>query len=191
MKRRLTPVLLCLVFPIWAGEDLTSELLNVRRVFVEPFSGGDTANQMRDMIIASVMATKLYLLTENREKADAVLKGSAEDMVFTDRFESSDSIEGRVSVRGTEGAETYSERSSHGSSAGIGQRESTRIAERKHEANASVRLVNKDGDVIWSTTQESGGAKFRSASADVAEKVAKRLVDDYRRARRVDAAAAR
>ena len=44
---------------------------------------------------------------------------------------------------------------------GVGQNESTRIAERKHEAVASVRLVNKDGDVIWSTTQESLGAKFR------------------------------
>ena len=32
-----------------------------------------------------------------------------------------------------------------------------------------VIAVNKDGDVIWSTTQESLGAKFRGASADVGE----------------------
>jgi hypothetical protein len=50
--------------------------------------------------------------------------------------------------------------------------------ERKHEALATVRLVNKEGDVIWSTTQESNGAKFHGASADVAEKIARQLAAD-------------
>ena len=36
---------------------------------------------------------------------------------------------------------------------------------------AAVRLVNKEGDVIWATTQESLGAKFRGASMDVADKI--------------------
>jgi hypothetical protein len=43
---------------------------------------------------------------------------------------------------------------------GAGESESSRSVERRHEANAAVRLVNKDGDVIWSTTQESMGASF-------------------------------
>jgi hypothetical protein len=51
--------------------------------------------------------------------------------------------------------------------------------ERKHEASASVRLVNRDGDVIWSTIQESQGAKFRSAAADVAERIGRQLAADY------------
>jgi len=46
-----------------------------------------------------------------------------------------------------------------------------------------ARLVNREGDVIWSTTQESLGAKFRGASADVADKITKQLVEDFRRAR--------
>ena len=54
---------------------------------------------------------------------------------------------------------------------GIGGGESSEVKERKHEALATVRLVNKDGDVLWSTTQESGGAKFHGASEDVAEKM--------------------
>jgi hypothetical protein len=37
--------------------------------------------------------------------------------------------------------------------------------------------------LIWSSTQESQGAKFLSASEDVAEKVAKQLAADYRRER--------
>jgi hypothetical protein len=68
---------------------------------------------------------------------------------------------------------------------GVGEQESVHLAERKHEATASVRLVTKDGDVIWSTTQESRGAKFRGASADVADKIAKQLVSDCERARRL------
>jgi hypothetical protein len=67
----------------------------------------------------------------------------------------------------------------------IGEHESTSVRERRHEALATVRLVNKDGDVIWSTTQESNGAKFRGASADVADKITRQLVADYDKLKRV------
>ena len=69
-------------------------------------------------------------------------------------------------------------------SVGIGLDESEKISERKHEAMAAVRLINTDGDVIWSTTQESLGAKFKGASADVADKVVKQLLADIERSRR-------
>jgi hypothetical protein len=46
---------------------------------------------------------------------------------------------------------------------------------RRHEASLSVRIVNADGDVLWTATAESRGGKFRSAGADVAEKLAKAL----------------
>ena len=49
---------------------------------------------------------------------------------------------------------------------------------------AAVRLVDADGDVIWSTTQESLGAKFKGASADVADKIVKQLLADIEKARR-------
>ena len=68
---------------------------------------------------------------------------------------------------------------------GIGENESSRVQERKHEAVAAVRLVNKDGDVIWSTTQESQGGKFRRASTDVADRITKKLVEDYERAKKL------
>jgi hypothetical protein len=66
----------------------------------------------------------------------------------------------------------------------VGDQESVRIQERKHEASASVPIVNKDGDVIWSTTQESQGAKFRSASADVADKITRALVADWEKSQK-------
>jgi hypothetical protein len=68
---------------------------------------------------------------------------------------------------------------------GVGTNESEHSQERRHEAIAAVRLVGKDGDVIWATVQESLGAKFRGASADVAEKITAKLKEDFERARKV------
>ena len=73
---------------------------------------------------------------------------------------------------------------------GVGENESEKITERKHEAMAAVRLVDANGDVIWSTTQESQGGKFKGASADVADKVVRQLVSDMERAHRPSPVAA-
>jgi hypothetical protein len=78
----------------------------------------------------------------------------------------------------------YSDRSSRSLNLGVGDNESSNIKQRMHEALATVRLVNKDGDVVWSTTQESTGAKFRGASADVADRITRQLVSDYERVRK-------
>jgi hypothetical protein len=67
----------------------------------------------------------------------------------------------------------------------VGENESDHSAERRHEAVAAVRLVNKDGDVIWSTTEESLGAKFHGASVDVADKITTRLKEDFEKARKL------
>ena len=45
-------------------------------------------------------------------------------------------------------------------------------------ATPSVRLVAKDGDVIWATTQASLGAKFLSAGADVANRIMRQWMQD-------------
>ncbi len=133
------------------------QLLTIRRVFVDRLTGGETAAQMRDIIINSLEGAKLFVITENQEKADAILRGAAEDLVFTETRSSSESLNARVNV-GT--GRSSSSRGAYGG-AGAGESESEHSALRRHEAVAAVRLVNKDGDVIWSTTQESLGAKFR------------------------------
>jgi hypothetical protein len=48
---------------------------------------------------------------------------------------------------------------------------------------AAVRLVDKDGDVIWSATEESLGAKFAGASVDVVDRITKKLAADFRKAK--------
>ena len=184
MLRTLRRWMACfaLVTPFAAAQSLEQQclrqLLTVRRVYVDQLGGGETSGQMRDMIIGSLLNSRLFLITENQDRADATLRGSAEDMVFTDIHQSSEGITARA------GLTSNSSRSVPGANFTVGQQESQRTAERRHEAIASVRLVNKDGDVIWATTQESLGAKFRGSSADVAEKITRQLADDFEKARK-------
>jgi hypothetical protein len=158
------------------------QLLGVRRVYVDRLTGGETAAQMRELLISSLVSAKLFVITESQDRADAVLRGGAEDLVFTDLHASSEGINARANA-GT----GRNSRSGSGAYAGlgVGETESSKSEERKHEAVAAVRLVNKDGDVIWSTTQESEGGKFRRASTDVADRITKKLVEDYQRARKL------
>lgn len=159
-----------------------SQLLQVKRIYIDTLTGGASATQMRDLLMSALQGTKLFVITENEERADATLRGAAEDTVYVDTFSASDSLHAQTS--------TGKSRSSSNSGGGygslsVGQTDSLRTTERKHEAMATVRLVNKDGDVIWSTTQESQGAKFRGAAADVADRITKKLVLDYNRVRRI------
>jgi hypothetical protein len=164
------------------------QLLVIRRVYVDRLTGGETAAQMRDMLVSSLQGTKLFVITENQERADAFLRGAAEDLVFTDVHSSSEGINARTNLGTSRSARGYSgvgTSDSINGGLGIGENESSHIEERKHEAVAAVRLVNKDGDVIWSTTQESEGGKFRRASTDVADRITKKLIEDYERAKKL------
>jgi hypothetical protein len=157
------------------------QLLSVHRIYVDRLTGGETAAQMREILISSLAASKLFVLTEKEERADAVLKGAAEDLVYTETHQSSDSINAHMNLSNRTGTGNYGKGSAAG--LGIGDNESDHSAERRHEALAAVRLVNKDGDVIWSTTQESLGARFHGSSADVAEKITAQLKEDIERAK--------
>ena len=167
-------------------EETLVRLLDVRRVFVDRLVGGETAAQLRDTIISSLQGAKLFVITENEERADTFLRGSGEDLVFTESHSSSDRLDARASAGlGSNPDQSAADRRSRSGTLSVGEQESTRMEERKHEATASVRLVSKNGDVLWSTTQESLGAKFRGASGDVADKITRQLVKDYEAARRI------
>jgi hypothetical protein len=172
-----------------AEESADTELLKVRRIFVEQLSGGESAAPLRDLLISALQATKLFRLTETPERADTVLKGTGSDDTFEDTYQSSESLNANVTAPHFSSSSSHSGggySSSNNSLPGVsvGQNDSTRVAERKHEAMAAVRLVNKDGDIVWSTTKESGGGKFRGATTDVAEKIVKQLVEDLQKAKK-------
>ncbi len=165
-------------------EPAASALLQVRRVYVDRLTGGETAAQIRELLMNALDAAKLFVITENDQRADAFLRGAAEDLIYTDKFNSAESIGARTNTgRGRSGSGTTAQGGAYGGLS-LSDSESVHIEERKHEAMAAVRLVTKDGDVIWSTTQESNGGKFRGASADVADKVTKQLLADIERARK-------
>jgi hypothetical protein len=157
------------------------QLLTIRRVYVDRLTGGETAAQMRDILISSIASSELFVLTENPERADVTLRGAAEDLVFSDVHTSQDSINARANI----GSGKSANQRPVTAGLGVGENESEHSTERRHEAIAAVRRVNKDGDVIWSTTQESLGAKFRGASADVADKITAKLKEDFEKARKL------
>src|SRR5258708_12254612 len=64
-------------------ESSLRQLLGVRRIYVDRLTGGETAAQMRDLLVSSLEGAKLFVLTDNQERADAILRGGAEDLVFT------------------------------------------------------------------------------------------------------------
>lgn len=167
-------------------DDLQARFANVRRIYVDVLSGGESAVRLRDLIISSLETSKVFIVTEDEDRADAILRGAGKDDVFTDVFTASDTIGAH-----TQNGHSSSSREGRGfgssvsKSGGIGlnESESEHTEERKHEALATVRLVDRDGDVIWAVTEESLGAKFKGASADVADRIAKRLAFDYQRAK--------
>ncbi|MGD0438471.1 MAG: hypothetical protein ABSB86_18585 [Bryobacteraceae bacterium] len=168
-------------------ETASVQLAKVRRIYVDTLTGGDAAIQIRDLLMTSLQSSKLFIITEDEDKADAVLKGSGDDDVFTDSHQYSDGLNAHTQFgsASSEGLRNYSNSSSnHSGGLTVGENESRRSEERKHEAIVTVRLVSKDDDVIWSATAESLGGKFLGASADVADKIAKRLASDYKAARK-------
>lgn len=159
-----------------------AQLVCIKRIYVDKLDGDETAVQMRHMLISALLQTHLFAVTENEERADAVLRGSSEDLVFNEQHSSSEGVNG--SVHASDSSTAY--RGGGGSKsvgASLGQTESSHSDERHHEASAAVWLATKDGDVVWSTTQESQGAKFKGSMADVAERIMRKLSEDVAKAR--------
>ena len=161
------------------------ELARVKRVYVDQLGGGAMSDQMRDMIIAALQRSGLFAITEDKDRADATLRGSSDDKIYTEEHTTNDSIGVNANTGASSSSKNYESGVSSSKSGGMGvnERESSHVQERRHEASASLRLVNCEGDVIWSTTQESTGAKFHGAMADVADKIARQLIEDVRKAK--------
>jgi len=136
--------------------DTTTALLQIKRIYVESFGDDTASKQIQAMLINSLSECKRFVITENKDRADAVLKGSTLEQSSQELHSSSE-----LTVAGHEA---------------IG--DAQKSTETIHEARVAVRLVAADGDVVWTSTQESNGAKYKSASADVADKVVKQLLHD-------------
>ncbi len=166
-------------------EESLESLAKVRRVYVDVLTGGNEALQFRDMIMSSLQQAKVFVITENPDRADAILKGAADDLIFTEHHDMAESLTAHTNSASANGTRSRFDGTNTSKENGleVGDSDSSHIEERKHEAFAAMRLVNKDGDVIWSSTQESLGGKFSGAAVDVAGRISRQLADDTRRAR--------
>ena len=144
--------------------------------------------KVKRMVVSSLVATKRFKVTENRDHADATLKGVALEKTSQEVHAYGESTavgsasggsHGEVSGSMVNGTGSISGSSSGGFIARhMGTSDSSLNTETINEARVAVRLVNADGDVIWTTTQESRGAKYKGSSADVADKCVKQLLRD-------------
>ena len=152
-----------------ARSELAAKLLNVKRIYVESFGDDEESKSLQAMVINALDESKRFIVTENKDKADATLKGRSAEKTSQE-------------VHATGEATAEAGAGSHSGQA-MGIQDSKLSTETIHEARLAVRLVSQDGDVIWSTTQESRGAKFKSSSADVADKVVKQLLHELDKAK--------
>ena len=133
-------------------ETLLRPLRTLRRVLCRPADGW--RNGRARYPGHEPRSRQPFILTENPDRADSTLRGAAEDLVFTEVHNSSDSRNAHTNF-----ASGRTTRRTGGSykGIGIGENKSEHSAERCHAAMAAVHLGNNEGDVIWSTTQEEPG----------------------------------
>ncbi|MBI2681775.1 MAG: hypothetical protein HYX26_00900 [Acidobacteriales bacterium] len=174
--------------PVVTLKPPAASLKEVRRIYVEGFGDDVTSKQIQANVVAQLTSNGTFVVTEVKEKADAILKGSALEKTSQEAHSYSTgtaagsaagSHSGTVSGRISGGTGSISGESSGGfHSAAAAINDSYSSTETVNDARIAVRLVNQEGDIIWATAQESKGAKYKGASADVADKVVKQLLRD-------------
>jgi curli biogenesis system outer membrane secretion channel CsgG len=144
-------------------------LLKIKRIFVDSFGDDQTSKEVQSLIVSALVATNQFTVTENRERADAVLKGVALE-------------------KSSQELHAYSEGTAVGGrNGGAAIKDSAANTETIHEAKVGIRLVNPDGDVVWTSTQESKGGKYKGATADAADKCVKQLLRDIEKLKGTEA----
>ncbi len=177
-------VLLC-VLSASAQEDkdmeaeISAELAAIKRFCVEQFVGFNPgAAQAREMAIANLFTAKKFRLTENCEKADAILKGSVTQSK-DERFRAEgESVDFGV-LAGYAGRNSGAIGAVRG-----GKSETLASAETISQASITLRVVNSDGDILWAHTEEAKAGKVKGPVAFALERAVKRLIRDIEKARK-------
>jgi len=174
--------------------ELQQKLLTTKRIYVDSFGEDAISRQLQAMVVSALAESKRFIVTENQDKADAILKGAALEKTSQEFHALNDKAGAATVAGGHEGSVSGSwsggtgsvSGSSHGGFAGraVSADDSSASTETIDHARLAVRLVSADGDVIWASTQESKGAKYKGASADVADKIVKQLQRDIEKLER-------
>jgi hypothetical protein len=168
--------------------EIAEKFLHVKRIYVDSFGDDKESKQLQAMVINALSETKLFIVTENKEKADAVLRGTGLEKTSQELHAIGEATAVGAAAASHSSSINGSVVNGNGSISGSSQggaiaksmatQDSQASTETVNDARLAVRLVSSDGDVLWSTTQESKGAKYKGASADAAEKVVKQLLWD-------------
>jgi len=168
--------------------DVADKLLKVKRIYVDSFGDDAASKQLQAMVINALVESKKFIITENKDKADAVLRGAALEKTSQELHASGDSTSVGAAAGAHSGSLSGSVANGNGSVSGsssggfiarhMGTSDSVAATETINDARVAVRLVASDGDVIWATTKESKGAKYKGASADVADMIVVQLLRD-------------
>ena len=159
-------------------------LLKVKRIFVDSFGDDAISKELQSMIVSALVASKRFKVTENRGRADATLKGVALEKTSQELHAYGESTAVGSASGGSHGEISGGNGTVSGSHSGgfiaqhMGTSDSSVNTETINDARVAVRLVNPDGDVIWTNTQESKGGKYKGASADAADRCIKQLLKD-------------
>ncbi|HTD21969.1 MAG TPA: CsgG/HfaB family protein [Terriglobales bacterium] len=159
---------------------MVAGLPQVKRIFVDSFGDDTISKQIQAMVVTSLTDSKRFIVTENKDRADAFLRGTGLEKTSQEVHAYKDSTAAGAASGGFTATDGNASGGFAGSSAAIS--DSSLNTETVNDARIAVRLVNRDGDVIWATTQESKGAKYKGASADVADMVVKQLLRAAERA---------
>lgn len=145
-------------------------LAQIQRICVAEFAGDPRLiGSVRELAIAGVFKLKRFRVMEDCAKADAALKGAVlerEDSRVRSESETTDF--GVIAGAAAPGAAAVG-----GVAGGTGQ--GLMSAETRSRASVTLRLVTKDGEVVWADTQDSGGGKAKAAIPDAVERALRQL----------------
>ena len=168
--------------------ELTDKLLKAKRIYLDSFGEDPINKALQAMVLDAIRASKRFIVTENKEKADLILRGAALEKTTQEAHALGSATSVATAAGGhsasISGTSTPVGGSISGSSSGgfvarqMGIEDSQASVETINDARVAVRLVSSDGDVVWSTTQESKGGKYKGAMADAADKIVKQLLRD-------------
>lgn len=157
-------------------------LNEVRRICVEEFEGGEGARQLRALFIDQLHKAGLFVVTENPDRADAYVRGFGQDLFYSQRH----SLDESGSIRQANSISTGGYTRNRASVAeSVSASQSTRMSQdvKSHEVTLTVRIVNYDGDILWSGVSQSDGGKYMRATLDAARKLATSVKESIRQTR--------
>jgi curli biogenesis system outer membrane secretion channel CsgG len=162
------------------------KLLSIKRIYVDSFGDDPISKQVQAFVITDLSESNRFTVTENKEKADAILRGTGLEKTSQEyhAYHSGTAVGAAAGSHSgsLDGSWVDGTGSIHGSSSGgfaahsAAINDSSASTETINDARIAVRLVDSDGDVIWAASEESNNSKYKSATADVADRVVHKLL---------------